>query len=97
MGLHPNAKLGPAGRRAMVLLVVDERLSQRAAAACCGVGKTTAKRWVDRYREASADDRLSGRCFCDRSSRPHTSPGQLAAVGLSGSVWRGSGRGGGRG
>jgi leucine-zipper of insertion element IS481 len=77
MGLHGNAKLGPAGRRAMVLLVVVDRLSQRAAAARCGVGKTTVKRWVDRYEEASDGDRRSGRCFCDRSSRPQTSPRQV--------------------
>jgi transposase InsO family protein len=80
MGLHPNAKLGPAGRRAMVLLVRVERLSQRAAAARCGVGKATVKRWVDRYDAASDEDRRSGRCFLDRSSRPHTSPQQLPAA-----------------
>lgn len=80
MGLHPNAKLGPAGRRAMVMLVVCDRVSQRRAAACCGVGKTTVKRWVDRYKQASSEDRRSGRCFCDRSSRPHTSPRQLGAA-----------------
>lgn len=80
MGLHPNAKLGPAGRRAMVLLVVVDGLSQRQVAACCGVGKSTVKRWVDRYLEASEQDRRSGRCFCDRSSRPHSSPRQLPAA-----------------
>jgi transposase InsO family protein len=64
----------------MVLLVVVDRLSQRQAAARCGVGKTTVKRWVDRFTEASGEDRESGRCFCDRSSRPHTSPRQLAAA-----------------
>jgi transposase InsO family protein len=79
MGLHPNAKLGPAGRRAMVLLVVCDRLSQRQAAVCCGVGKTTVKRWVDRYDAASDEDRRSGCCFVDRSSRPHSSPRQLPA------------------
>ena len=78
MGLHGNAKLGPAGRRAMVMLVVVDRLSQRQAAARCGVGKTTVKRWVDRYQEASGEDRRCGRCFRDRSSRPHRSPRQVA-------------------
>src|SRR4051794_8690474 len=80
MGLRGNAKLGPAGRRAMVMLVVVDRLSQRRAAARCGVGKTTVKRWVDRYREASGEQRASESCFVDRSSRPDTSPRQLPAA-----------------
>jgi transposase InsO family protein len=80
MGLHGNAKLGPAGRRAMVFLVVVDRLSQRQAAARCGVGKTTVRRWVDRYRVAGLEERASGRCFLDRSSRPHTSPSQVSAA-----------------
>ena len=79
MGLHRNAKLGPAGRRAMVMLVVVDRLSLRQAAGRCGVGKTTAKRWVDRYGEASDQERVVGSCFVDRSSRPHTSPRQVPA------------------
>ena len=79
MGLHGNAKLGPAGRRAMTVLVVRDGLSLRAAAFRCGVCKTTVKRWVDRYRAARLEERLSGRCFVDRSSRPHSSPRQLLA------------------
>jgi transposase InsO family protein len=80
MGLHGNAKLGPAGRRAVVMLVEVRGLSQRQAAARSGVGKTTVKRWVDRYKRASEEDRASGRCFVDRSSRPHRSPNQVPAV-----------------
>ena len=79
MGLHGNAKLGPAGRRAVVMLVVVRRCSHRQAAARSGVGKTTVKRWVDRYRAASDEDRVTGRCFVDRSSRPHRSPQRLSA------------------
>jgi transposase InsO family protein len=78
MGLHGNAKLGPAGRRAMVMLVLLDGLSQRQAAARCGVGKTTVKRWVDRCRQASEQARAGGECFLDRSCRPHRSPRQLA-------------------
>ena len=79
MGLHGNAKLGPAGRRAMVMLVVSGGVSRREAAGRHGVCKTTAKRWVDRYRAANQEERASGRCFEDRSSRPHSSPRQLPA------------------
>jgi transposase InsO family protein len=80
MGLHGNAKLGPAGRRAMVMLVVCDGVSRWEAARRHGVCKTTAKRWVDRYRMASQEERLSGACFVDRSSRPHSSPRQLPAA-----------------
>jgi transposase InsO family protein len=80
MGLHGNAKLGPAGRRVMTMLVVGEGLSLRAAAARSGVCKTTVKRWADRYRAASVEERASGRCFQDVSSRPHSSPRQLAVA-----------------
>jgi transposase InsO family protein len=79
MGLHGNAKLGPAGRRALVMLVVVECLSQRQAAGRSGVGKTTVKRWVDRYRAASEQERAAGGCFVDRSSRPRCSPRQLSS------------------
>jgi transposase InsO family protein len=80
MGLHGNAKLGSAGRRAVTMLVVCEGLSLRAAAARSGVCKTTVKRWVDRYRAAGELERRSGRCFLDRSSRPRSSPRQLSAA-----------------
>jgi transposase InsO family protein len=80
MGLHGNAKLGPAGRRAMVMLVVSEGMSRREAAGRHGVCKTTAKRWVDRYLAAGQEQRLSGACFLDRSSRPHSSPRQVPAA-----------------
>jgi transposase InsO family protein len=80
MGLHGNAKLGPAGRQVMTCLVVGDGLSLRAAAARSGVCKTTVKRWVDRYRAAGEVERASGRCFVDLSSRPHSSPRQVPAA-----------------
>src|SRR5436309_1260031 len=83
MGLHGNAKLGPAGRRAMVMWVVEDGCSLREAAGGHGVCKTTAKRWVDRYRAANEGERRSGACFRDRSSRPYSSPRQLPADGAT--------------
>jgi transposase InsO family protein len=79
MELHRNAKLGLAGRRA---LVEDVRVfgSCRRAAERHGVCATTASKWHRRWQAASAEDRASGRCFEDRSSRPHSSPRQLAVA-----------------
>jgi transposase InsO family protein len=71
---HSNAKLTPAGRRRLVGLVEDRGLSLALAARLAGVAKSTAWEWTRRWRAASASDRASGRCLCDRSSRPHTSP-----------------------
>jgi len=64
----------------MVMLVVCDGVSRREAACRYGVCKTTAKRWVDRYRAASQEERRSGGCFVDRSSRPQSSPRQLSAA-----------------
>lgn len=73
MYLHANAKLGLAGRVALVR-AVEEGCSLRTAAAAFGVSPATAHRWwhrwVDGGRQASA--------LVDRSSRPHRSPRQLA-------------------
>jgi transposase InsO family protein len=79
MELHRNAKLGLAGRRA---LVEDVRVfrSCRRAAQRHGVCATTASRWHRRWQAASAEDRVSGRCFEDRSSRPLSLPRQLPAA-----------------
>ena len=41
MDLHANAKLGPAGRRELVL-AIEEGLSLRAAAAAFGISPATA-------------------------------------------------------
>ena len=73
MYLHANAKLGLAGRLALVG-AIDEGLSLRAAAAAFSVSPATVHRWWHRWldggRQASA--------LLDRSSRPHRSPRQLA-------------------
>lgn len=78
MQVHRNAALGPAGRRRLVLLVVQEGLTQREAARRMGVSPATANRWVRRWRQASHDARSSLVCLTDRSSRPHTMPRLLA-------------------
>ncbi len=77
MGIHANAKLGPAGRRELVRLI-REGLTERQAAACLSVAPATAHRWSVREREATEVERLSGAWASDKSSRPHRSPGQTS-------------------
>ena len=73
MGVHANAKLGPAGRRELVRLI-REGSTERQAAACLSVAPATAHRWSVREREASGEQRASGAWALDRSSRPRRSP-----------------------
>lgn len=77
MSLHANAKLGLAGRRALVRAIEDGR-SLKAAAACFNVSPATAHRWWHRWLEAGDEARRSLSCLLDRSSRPRRSPRQLA-------------------
>ena len=77
MFLHANAKLGLAGRLALVR-AIEGGLSLRAAAAAFGVSPATAHRWWHRWLEAGEETRLSSVCLLDRSSRPSRSPRQLA-------------------
>ncbi|HSD24117.1 MAG TPA: IS481 family transposase [Solirubrobacterales bacterium] len=70
MATHPKAKLGLAGRQAMVEMIEREG-SIRAAARSFSVSPATAKKWWDRH--------LAGEPLHDRSSRPHRSPRMLAA------------------
>ena len=76
MLLHANAKLGPAGRLALVR-AIEGGLSLKQAAACFSVSPATAHRWWHRWVEASDEARCSLACLLDRSSRPHCSPRQL--------------------
>jgi len=73
MYLHANAKLGLAGRFALVG-AIDQGMTLKAAAAAFSVSPATAHRWWHRWleggRQASA--------LVDRSSRPHRSPRLLA-------------------
>src|SRR5437870_4032252 len=77
MYLHANAKLGLAGRFALVKSI-EEGLPLRAAAVAFGVSPATAHRWWHRWLEASEDARRTLSCLFDRSSRPRRSPRQLA-------------------
>jgi transposase len=77
MMLHRNAKLGLAGRLALVQ-AIEAGMSMKAAAAAFSVSPATAHRWSHRWREAGAEARQTLSCLCDRSSRPHRSPRELA-------------------
>jgi transposase InsO family protein len=79
MGLHRNARLGLAGRRALVA-DVEAGVSCREAARRRGVSPTTACKWWRRWAEAPLEERLSHVCLEDRSSRPQRSPRRLSSV-----------------
>jgi transposase InsO family protein len=74
MYLHANAKLGLAGRFALVK-AVEEGMSLKAAAAAFSVSPATAHRWWHRWLEGGRKPEA----LLDRSSRPQRSPRQLAA------------------
>jgi transposase len=73
MVLHRNAKLGLAGRFALVR-AVEDGCSLKAAAAAFNVSPATACRWSQRWRAASPQERASLACLHDRSSRPRRMP-----------------------
>jgi transposase InsO family protein len=74
MNLHANAKLGLAGRVALVR-AIEDGLSLKGAAAAFSVSPATAHRWWHRWREGGRNPSS----LLDRSSRPHRSPRQLSA------------------
>src|SRR6516165_9940898 len=64
MKLHANAALSWQGRRRLVLRVVDQGWTVKAAAEAAEVSVRCARKWVGRYRvEGEAG-------LCDRSSAP---------------------------
>ena len=73
MYLHANAKLGLAGRLALVR-AVEGGLSLKAAAAVFSVSPATAHRWWHRWLEGGRQPQA----LLDRSSRPRHSPRLLA-------------------
>jgi len=77
MSNHRNAKLGLAGRYALVC-AIEDGLTLKAAAAAFSVSPATAHRWWHRWSEAGEEARATLSCLFDRSSRPHRSPRQLA-------------------
>src|SRR6266581_5940918 len=76
MSFHRNAKLGLAGRYALVC-AVESGLSLKQAAAAFNISPATAHRWWHRWLGASEEARRTLSCLFDRSSRPHRSPRQL--------------------
>jgi len=76
---HANARLGPAGRRELVRLMIEQGMPERQAAAWLSVSPCTAHRWKSRWLEAGAIERSSGGWARDRSSRPHRSPRRTSA------------------
>jgi len=77
MVLHHNAKLGLAGRFALVR-AIEDGCSLKAAAVAFSVSRATACRWSRRWRAASPHDRASLACLHDRSSRPRRMPRLLS-------------------
>jgi transposase InsO family protein len=77
MVLHRNAKLGLAGRFALVR-AVEDGCSLKVAAAAFSVSPATACRWSQRWRAASPQERASLACLHDRSSRPRRMPRLLS-------------------
>ena len=78
MQVHRNAKLGLAGRYALVS-AIERGSSLKAAAAAFRVSPATACRWWRRWREADEAERRSLACLHDRSSRPRRMPRLLPA------------------
>jgi transposase InsO family protein len=77
---HANARLGPAGRRELVRLMIELGMSERRAAARLSISPCTAHRWKTRWLAASAQERGSGLWALDRSSRPRSSPTRTPAA-----------------
>jgi transposase InsO family protein len=77
MSFHRNAKLGLAGRHALVR-AIEDGLTLKEAASRFSVSPATAHRWWHRWAEAGEEARRTLSCLGDRSSRPHCSPRQLA-------------------
>jgi transposase InsO family protein len=76
MHLHANAKLGLAGRLALVK-AIEDGMSLKAAAAAFSVSPATAHRWWHRWLDAGEEARGTLSCLFDRSSRPRRSPRRL--------------------
>lgn len=74
MRQHARGRLGPAGRIELASLMVDQGLSERAAAAALSVSAKCAHKWKHRRLQASVEELVSGGWARDRSSRPHFSP-----------------------
>ena len=78
MRLHRNAKLGLAGRFALVQ-ACEQGLSMREVAIRFSVSPATVCRWDQRWRQASEQERSTLACLLDRPSRPRHMPRLLPA------------------
>jgi transposase InsO family protein len=72
MDIHQNARLTLRSREALVLYVLKEGFTRKAAAVAFRVSARTVGKWVGRYLEQG------GAGLRDRSSRPHRSPRRVA-------------------
>src|SRR5882757_2077537 len=70
MDTHKNASLTPRGREAMARSVMEGGSSKAAAARAFHTTPKTVAKWIARFRAEGAAG------LQDRSSRPHSSPGQ---------------------
>ena len=70
MDTHKNAPMTPKGREAMVRFVIDCGQSKAAAARQFNTTAKTVAKWIERFRAEGVDG------LRDRSSRPHSLPGQ---------------------
>ena len=71
MNIHTNARLTPRSREALVLAVINRRLTAKAAAVAFAVSERTARKWMARFRAEG----MAG--LADRCSRPRRSPRQI--------------------
>lgn len=78
MRLHRNAKLGLAGRFALVQ-AREQGLSMREVATRFSVSPATVCRWHGRWLQASEQERSTLVCLLDHSSRPRRMPRLLPA------------------
>ena len=69
MSFHRNAKLGLAGRVALVS-AISSGMTLKQAAAAFSVSPATAHCWWRRCLEASEEGRMTQSCLFDRSGRP---------------------------
>src|SRR6266566_7871420 len=70
MNIHTNARLMPRRREALVLAMLEQRLTAKDAAAAFAVSERTARKWLARFRAEGTKG------LRDRSSRPLRSPKQ---------------------
>ncbi len=74
-----RCKLGLQGRLELVLLI-EQGLTLRAAAAALSVAPATAHRWWHRWAQASDAERASRSCLATRSPRPRSCPWALSSA-----------------